>query len=348
MVNRLIWTLLLYGVLASFAFAVEPGPSHKLTEEEALSMLRTGTNPSAGAAFVVVAAIEPDPTAREVVTEPEARKNKDETDDEFPANFMRVGGFVILEYNVGTEMATRLHQVTAHHSGEPEIRTEQMEVDLRKEDALKILKKSMAFSQAFINSDLSGFKSTFVDYAGAAVANNIDPVKYGCGMKLPANIAKLAANPKETFDFVALACNTLSRSYRHALSLRVFGIDPLRGLAQAADDAQKAMEAFAKEKGETLEDSDPLNDLGRISTPGELNDRLQRLAELDAYLRGHLPVQSESDSYRCHVRFLSMPLVLREVEDPDVEYGVISVTGLATMWARTVGGDFILTGIESE
>jgi len=146
-------------------------------------------------------------------------------------------------------------------------------------------------------------------------------------------------------EFMALACGTVLQVERHALTLPVYGVDPLQGLAQAVDDMEKAMAHFAAEEGETEEDADPLRNLDKLSTPAEFADRLQRLAELYAYLGQHLPVQSETPSYRRHLLFSSIPFVLRADGEPNFQYAVLSATGLASIWSRTANGEFVLTGV---
>jgi hypothetical protein len=345
MMKPLIPVLFLILSWASTVLAVDEAKSSRpLTEDQALSMLRSRTKDADAGGFVVVDAIEPDPAAREAVTQPKVDAGKEVSKDEFPANCMRVGGFVILEYNVKTEKATQLHLVTVHKSGEPNIVSNEIEGDMNREDALKLLKKTEAFSRAFINADLSEFKSILVEYAGSDVLNNLNPEAYGC-LWLPASLAKLAMNSDETLDFVALACGTFSRFLRHALTLPIYGEDPFQGLAHAADDLKKAEEAFAAEKGVSADDADPLRNLDKLSTPHEFARRLQLLAEVDKYLDKHLSVQSETESYRRHLQFSLIPLRLTANGEPNLQYGVFSATGLGTLWSRTAGGDFVMTGM---
>src|SRR5208282_2789861 len=94
-------------------------------------------------------------------------KHLDVDSDGAFVNLLRAGGFVVLESDMKTEIANRLHLLTLNQDGKPASNSENIEGTLTKRDALKLIKRGASFSNAFFSAPSSQMKQVLREFGGA-------------------------------------------------------------------------------------------------------------------------------------------------------------------------------------
>ena len=318
-----------------------------MTQDQALSILRSSTANSPNVGFVVVRKIEPTPS-----TIHEAQKSLNEArlkhlnlyGGGVLVNLIRSGGFAVLEFDEKSDTANRFHLVTLDEAGKAIVQSRDVHGNLTRKEALMIVTRSGDFSDAFFSSPSSEMKQIALDFGGAEMAalGTSDGQGY---FEIPEAVRKLTTRADELLDLASLSSALQLWPIRHSLTMPVYAASPVEAVKLARDDQFKLMEKFLAEKAKHPDFIFHLLDLDSIKTRDELTARLQWLTELSSFLDNHSPLESDAATYRANVSISAMPLELGVEHNSDRFYAVMTAPGLISIWARDKSGNFVLKGV---
>lgn len=255
---------------------------------------------------------------------------------------MQVGGYIVLELAPPSETVTELDYVTLDSAGKPLIEAREIEGKMSKDEALQLIQRHEEFLEAFFETPSSETKSLLLRFGGSGVAAHTGGDEHGC-MTMPGSIAKLPVRLDEEVDLISLSCSVQLWSVRVFLTIPISAIfddesdEYLDGLEEDLKKAQLR-------DGE-MADFDDAEDLNSITTPDQLQTRINRLKKLDAYLEKRFSPRQNSVTYQANLQALTLPLVLGTWDEGERTYYMGTFPGLITMWSRGGDGDLVLTGL---
>jgi hypothetical protein len=320
------------------------------TEYEAVSILRSRGSSAPGDEFVVVRKLEPTPStlhaAQQSLQEAQSL-HLDLYSNGVLVNLMRAGGFVILEYDRKSDRATRLHLVTLDEAGRAFVKSENVDGDLGRSEALMILDRSAQFSEAFFSSPSSDLGQILRKFGGTGTSTLGIPDGQGY-LAIPEAVKKLTRRPEELSELTSLSSAVQLWTIRCALAMPVYAANPVAAVQKSSNKLSGLAQEFLAEKGEKggLDSIDHLVDLDSIQTHDEFTMRLQRLKELNSFLDKHFPLRLDSAAYKANASICVIPLNLGVMgQDGDHAYGVMTAPGLISIWKHAESGEFVLRGL---
>lgn len=318
-----------------------------MTQDQALSILRSSAANSSNVGFVVVHKIEPNGSttheAQESLNEAHL-KHLDVYGEGVLVNLIGSGGFVVLEFDEKSDTATRFHLVTLDKAGKPVVQSHDIHGNLSRSEALMIVKRSAEFSDAFFSSTGSGMKQIARDFGDAGIAALGASGGQGY-FEIPETVRKLTTRPEELLDLASLSSALQLWPIRHSLAMPVYAANPAKAVKLAREQQFKLIGEFLADKGKHPDFIFRLLDLGSIRTRDELTVRLQWLTDLSSFLDDRSPLGLDSATYRANVSISIIPLDLVVQQKPDRLYGEMTAPGLISIWSRCKNGDFVLTGV---
>jgi hypothetical protein len=363
--TRKLLGMLLFSCLIppSLAFPQNPVKQETamMTEEQALSILRSKRDSAPDAGFVVIHKIEPDASARKVGAEAlaEARAQKVELyENGVLAHLLRAGGYVVLEYNQRSDMAVLLYIVTQDEAGEPLIDPlpvappeEASDSDsdsppawgkMSKDDALMLIKRNEEFSEAFFHSPVSKVCDAARKFGGTpadAYTTTDDPL---CG-EIPEKLEKVAAPPDEVQDLVNQAAGPIWFTQRYAMTLPIYSARPVEAECQAEEAFEKLIAEFAEEEKESSSCIDDMDlEFNSIATYDQLLEHIHCLKAFNAFLETRLANRLNSPAYRANLLLSKVPLNI-DVDDGRGRADMImTATLLVSGWSHTESGELTL------
>jgi hypothetical protein len=349
MTNKLPWPFIfcyLIGLMSAGAqIGANPG-TVMMTESQALTVLRSRDTTGNDKDLVVIGRIAP--TSKEI-----AQKSLDEAQSKHLAlygkgvlaDFVRGGGFTVLEFNVKTDMATKLHLVTVGDHGESVVQSFDVDGDVGRSDALTILSKSEEFSNAFMRSPVSEMDQLLRTYGGASLATlgTPDGEDY---LSIPAGVAKLAQRPDELLNLRSSYSSVALWPIHRAPSEQVYSANPAEAAMIARNEFLDLANKFLRARGKNPDFIDALLKLDLIKTREEFSARLQLLEEFSAFLGKSSTSPSESTTFNANISISKIPLFLGVTKQDSARlYAVMNASGLMTLWSRTDTGEFVLKGL---
>jgi len=318
-----------------------------MTQDQALSVLRSQLANPPNVGFVVVRKVEANPDMRHAaqVSLDEARqKHLDLYGDGALLDLMRTGGFVVLEFNEKSGLATRFHSVTLDETGKPVVQSCNVHGELTKSEVVMLLDKSAAFSDAFFTSVGSGMKQIAKEFGETEIGSLGAPDGKGY-FAVPAAVRKLTTRPEELTDLAALSSALTLWPARYSLTLPIYAASPVDAIKLARDEQFKLVKELLTTKGKDADFLYQLLDLDSIRTHGELIARLQWLREITSFLDERNPLNVGSPTYKANRLISRIPLDIGAEQDAGHLYGVMTAPGVISIWSRTGTGDFVLKGI---
>ena len=319
-----------------------------MTEDEALSILRSRATGTLSPGFVTVGRVEATSATRHA-----AQESLDEVQSQHLdlygkgifANMMRAGGFVALEFDAKSDAATRLHLVTLDDAGEAIVQTENVDGSLSRHDALTIIARSEKLAEAFFSSPGSQSDELARKFGGASVANVGIPNAQGY-FAIPERLSKLTTQPDELLDLEGLSAAVQLWPVRYALSLPIYSANPSIALKSAHQKLKEVIDEFLRRNRKSPDFLYHLSDFDSIDTRDELAFRIRWLNEIVSFLDTQCPCQSDSSVYRANVSISTIPFYVGVTkQNSDLLYGVMTTAGLITIWSRAENGDFVLKGL---
>src|SRR5205823_387301 len=320
------------------------------TEDEAISILRTRGSSVPGAEFVVVRKLEPAPSAVRVAQQSLQKAKSLQLNlysNGILADLIRAGGFVVLEHDKKSDMATKLHLVTSDEAGRAVVKSENVDGGLGRSEALTIIDRSAQFSEAVFSSPSSQMGQILRKFSGTDIATLDIPDSQGY-LAIPETVKKLTARPEELAELTSLSSSLQLWTLRCALAMPVYPANPIAAVQQSNNKLSELAQGFLAEKGKKggLDSIDHLVDLHSIQTHDELTMRLQRLRELNSFLDKRFPLPLDSATYKANASISTIPLNLGVMgQDVDHVYGVMTAPGLISLWKRAESGEFVLRGL---
>src|SRR5882724_9140019 len=256
----------LFALFSATAAPTNVAEDHVLTQDQAVSALRSREKVSADADFVLVRKFEATAITRDV-----AQTCRDEAQSKHIklyrsgvfVNLLQTGGFVILEYDAKTDMATRLHVVTLDGSGKAVTESQIIDGDLSKSEALELSRSAEAFTDAFLTSPGSRIKEVWQAYA-AGVAPTFGASGRQGYFAIPLGVTKLINQPDELIDLSALSGALQLWPARYAMSMPTYAANPAAAVEMARNVQSKLEKEFLQEKKKSSEFVDDLLDLESI------------------------------------------------------------------------------------
>ena len=316
-----------------------------MTEEQALSLLLSKRDNATDAGLVVIHKIEPDANSREVAEKAlaDARAKKvDLYEDGVLAHLLRIGGYVVLEFNKRSDLATRIHLVTMDEAGKPLTESEDVDGKLSKSDALMLIKKNEEFSEAFFNSPYSNMKELLLRFGGTGIATSTDSDLRGC-MDIPERVMKLTTQLDEQMDLLSLPCGMELFFMRYALAQRTFSTD-LGGAFERASQELSKLHDESQTGRLTRSDLDEFLNLDSINTHNDLITRIEEWRQFNAFLDNRLSGDLDSVTYKANLVLSTVPVQVGGQGEPSFTYFIITGTYLISGWSRAENGEFVLTG----
>lgn len=320
-----------------------------ITQDQAVSILRSSAPNSSNVGFVVVHKIEPNGSttheAQESLNEAHL-KHLDVYGEGVLVNLIGSGGFVVLEFDEKSDTATRFYLVTLDRAGKPVVQPHDIHGNLSKSEALMIVKRSAEFSDAFFSSTCSGIKQIAHDFGDAGIAALGTPGGQGY-FEIPETVRKLTTGPEELLDLASLSSALQLWPIRRSLAISVYAANPVEAVKLARDEQTKLIREFLGDKGKdnAADFIFHLLDFDSIKTRNELTARLQRLKELSSFLDDRCPLKLDTKTYKANVSISKIPLEIGAEQNSSHSYAVMTVPGLISIWVRSKNGDFVLTGV---
>ena len=319
-----------------------------MTEDEALSVLRSKAASTVNLGFVTVYKPEPTPSttraAQESLDEAQSKQLNLYGKGIF-VNLMRAGGFVVLEFDTRSDMATRLHLVTLDETGETIVQSKNVEGDLSRSEALTIIERSEKLSDAFFNSPGSQLNELPRKFGGARVANVGIPDGQGY-WAIPERVRKLTTQPDELLDLASLSAAAQLWPIRYASSMPIYAANPAIALKSAHQKYKEIVNEFLRRNNKSPDFVDHLLDLDSINTRDVLATRLHWLRDLVSFLDTECPCQLDSAIYRANLSISTIPLFLGVMkQNSEHLYAVMTASGLISIWNRSEGGELVLKGL---
>jgi hypothetical protein len=351
MLTRTIAALSLAVLVQSPGVPAQPAAvdQRMMTEDAALSALRSNGTSAPGADLVIVRRIEPTPETRRVAEaslhEIESRHLTGRSKG-LLAEFLRAGGFVVLECDRTSDVATKIHLVTLDQTGAPLVESERIEGVGSRRDAQALIAKGAELSDAVFSPSAPRMDSILARF-GSTEAAMLD---------LPGNVGffgisesvKKFATPEELSDLWSVSAVSPLWALRRALALPVFAADAAAALRQAGDELLQLGEGFLTSRGERkgAGSIDDLFNPESIHTRDELATRIRQLKALNSLLDNRSPLALDSATLRVNAAISSIPLKLYgPAKDNRQLYVVMTASGLLSGWTRTRSGGWVLKAL---
>src|ERR1700693_2360329 len=308
-------TLLL---LSTAPFTAGEGAGQVMTQDQALSILRSQITNSRHLGFVVVRELEPSAGTRHA-----AQASLDEAHLKHLANYeegvlldlMRTGGATVLEFDEKSDTATRFHLVTLNENGKAVVKSHDIHGKLTKSEVLMLLGTNAKFSDAFLTSLTSEMRQIARDFGGVETALGA-PDGQGY-FAVPEAVRKLAKRPQELTDLAELSSALQLWPGWHSVAITVYAASPVDAVRLARKKELKLVKEFMAGKGKDSEFFYDLLNLDGITTRGELVDRLQWLREITSFLDSRNPLDLNSPTYKANVLISGIPLDIGAQQDTE-------------------------------
>lgn len=328
---------------------VSESKTYMMTEDQALTILRSKTKSPSADSFVVIGKIVPTSTtksvARQAVMEAQSEHISLYRDGVF-VDLMRTGGFAVLEFDTKSGAATKIHLVTQNEAGEVEIQSNNVEGGMSKNDALTIIHKVVEFSDALFSSG-GQIREILVKFGGAnMVALGIPDG--GGDLAIPERVRQLARKPTELVDLACLSTAVQLWDIRHALAMPVYAANPDAAGEQADKELPKLGRQFLAATGEKggPDFLNQLGDLDSIHTRAELTTQLRWLRDLNSFLDKRSPLPLDSSTYEANALISTIPLYIGVTKDKSGNvYTALNLPGFITGWSREENGELVLKAL---
>lgn len=318
-----------------------------MTEEEALSALRAATsNPNV--AFTAVRKIDPTSASIEVARQSEEdarRQNVGLYHNGILVHILRSGGYVVLEFDRISQVATRIDLLAADRTKPVNIESEKIEGDLNKNLALQILGRSEEFSDGFFGSEPSVTK---VLLHGFMEPNNRTPTSATATgyFAIPERVTAIAATPDELSELSALRGAIQLWPVRHSVLFPIFSANPNAAVNLARKEFTVLEEQFAHNTGQQSDFADQLVDLSSIVNNDQLTQRIQRLTAFNDFLTKQPAVNMDRKAIQANITVAIIPLFLGvDKSAQNNTFGTMNASGLISTWVRAESGDLKLKGL---
>lgn len=320
-----------------------------MTEDRALSILRAKGANSPDTGLVVVRKFQPTPSTKRVAQESLENAKAMHIElygDGVFLDVLREGGMVVLEFDTKSDMATKLHVVTADATGEANVQSEDVGGGLKRDEALTIINRSVCFSEAFFSSPKSQMNELLINFGGPDAAAHGIPDGQGY-LAIPEAVKGLTTRPGELLELTGLSNGLALWTIRHALAMPVYAANPIAAVQEANKELSNLVQQFRPKSGEKdgLDFADRLLDLDSIRTHDELEGRLGALRELSSFLDEHSPLPVRSAAYRVNISISLIPRDLAVETDAGRLYGVATAPGLMSGWNYGKSGELVLKGL---
>ncbi len=320
-----------------------------ITQDEALSALRSNGRSAPGADLVVVRTIEATPDTRRVA-EQAAReiesRHLTERSKGLLAEFLRAGGFVVLECDRKSDVATKLHLVTLDQAGAPLVESERIEGVGSRRAAQALIDRGAELSDVVFGSPALPMDKILARFGitGSAMVDALGFDDEDAIFGMPEAVKKLAT-PGELSELGILCSDSVLWAMRRALSLPVSAADAAVALRQAGDELFKLGEERSASGGER-KGGGSIDDLCKpdsIHSRDELALRIRQLRDLNSLLDNRSPLPLDSMTFRVIAAISSIPVTLHgPAKDTRQLYVVMTASGLLSGWTRTRSGEWVL------
>jgi hypothetical protein len=347
-ITRLAPIYCLFLLLPARIQCVHGRSNQELTEEQARTLLQAKVTGSGNVGFATIRKFDATANTKHLSQDclDEAKSKHLELYREgVLVNLLRTGGFVILEFDAKTELATRLHLVTQNETGNAVIKSEMIEGHLSKNDAMLLSRENESFSRAVLRSPSSQLNDVWRAFGGAAAPTFADHGDQGY-FTIPDHVAKLSTHPDELIDLSALSATFGLWPIRYAPSLSIFAASPSYAVKMARDMQFKLVREFLEQKNEKPEFIYDLTDLESIKTHDKLRDRIKWLRELNSFLNQHGFSPAEATTREANLSIAMIPFFLGVMKHgSDRVFAVMSISGLISEWVQNETGKFILRDV---
>lgn len=318
-----------------------------MTEEEALSAVKAArSNPNV--AFIAARKIDPTSGSIEVARESEAvarRQNVGLYHNGIFLDILRSGGYVVLEFDRSSQVATRIDIVAAERVNPVNIESEKIEGDLNRNLAVQILSRSEEFSDGFFGSEPSVSKVSLHSFVES---NTPTPSSSGATgyFAIPERLTSIAATPDELLELRALLSSIQLWPVRHSVLFPIFAASPNTAVNLARKELTVLEEQFAHNTGQQSDFADHLVDLSSIDNHDQLTQRIRRLTDFNDFLIQQSAVKTDTKTIAANVTVATIPLFLGvDKSRQNDAFGTMNASGLISTWVRTEGGDLKLKGL---
>ena len=317
-----------------------------MTQDRALSILRSQVTNPPNLGFVVVRELEPSEGTRHAAQASldEARlKHLAVYGEGVLLDLMRTGGVTVLEFDEKSDIATRFHLVTLDEAGKAVVQSHDVHGKLTRSEVLMLLGRNAKFSDAFLVLPDSEMKQIARDFGGTETALGAPDGQGYFGV--PEAVRKLTTRPEEVSDLADLSSALQLWPARHSLATTIYAASPVDAIRSARDKQLRLVKESLSAKGKDVDFFYDLLDLNSIRTRGELLDRLQWLREITSFLDSRNPLDLASPTYKANVLISGVPLEIGVQQDAERFYAIMTAPGIINIWTRAGTGDFVLKGI---
>lgn len=319
--------------------------TQELTEEQAESLLRAKVAGPPGVEFVTLRKFDGTANTRSVAQKClDAVKSQhfEMYGDGVLANLLRTGGFVVLEFDAKTQLATHVHLVTLDETGSATIHSEIVDGQLSKSEALALSRVSESFSSAVLLPLSPRLNEAWRAFGGVAPPTYTGHNDQDGYFAIPARLTEFTTQPDELMEISTLHAALGLWAIRYAPSLAIFAGSPFEALKRAHDEQFRLMKKFLEQKKEKPDFIYALLDLDSIDTHDKLRQRIQWLRELNTFLNQHSSSHASAEIREANISIATIPLFMGVMrQEPDRVFAVMGASGMISEWTKTETGEFI-------
>jgi len=336
----------IFQFLSGFAQGKDDSARRTMTENQAITLLRSKSQGAHGDSFTAIGTVAPKSAQLAEKSLIEARtKHLDLFGNGILLDLMRSGGYVVLQSDSNSDKATELHLVARNAAGEFRVESTEVAGELSRSDAQALVKKSEEFSSAFSGTVGSRMDSLLRTFSGENISapGTADERGY---LGVPDALRRVSPGIDELVELKSLYAAVQLWPIRHASWISTYAANPYAAVGVAKGNLLRLEKDFFSTRGKGPNFIYDILDLDSVRTREEFQARVQWLKELNSFLDERDSAQMDSPAYKSNVSISTIAYQLGVTKEATGNvYFVMNTSGLIMGWTRTPGGDFLLRGL---
>jgi hypothetical protein len=325
-----------------------------MTERQAIAWVRATEYAHVGSEFRVLRKIKASPESQEVA---EHALLKSEAlhiglaNDGIFLHLLQEGGYSVLEYSSARHQGIGLYLVTRTAEGNPQVFPLALEGKPSLGAVIDATSGSEVFLREFYTTEPSKMGILLDRYLGGKVPTyNPSTTDYTgeIDFSVPVTLANGFDSERVKYAGV-LSWGLYNWVLRWAISTPAFSANPDLALDEARETILTEVKSFVVSEGHGPDYALTLNDLETIRSEGQLSERIDELARLNAHLEQVLGPQIDPTVFKWNMELSLFPTSVLAVTDAKTGENLLYVASLpdiGTTWRMAKNGSVTLQRVE--
>lgn len=326
-----------------------------MTERQAIAWVRATKYAHVGSEFRVLREIKASPESQEVA---EQALLKSEAlhiglaNDGIFLHLLQEGGYSVLEYSSARHQGIGLYLVTRTAEGNPQVFPLALEGKPSLGAVIDATSGSEVFLREFYTTEPSKMGILLDRYLGGKVPTyNPSTIQNYTGeidFSVPVTLANAFDSERVKYAGV-LSWGLYNWVLRWAVSTPAFSANPDLALDEARETILTEVKSFVISGGHGPDYALTLNDLGTIRSEGQLSERIDELARLNAHLEQVLGPQIDPTVFKWNMELSLFPTSVLAVTDAKTGENLLYVASapeIGTTWRMAKNGSVTLQRVE--